>query len=112
MFKPKLNKVTRIIGLIKQINYKLEAIKRDKFKHSKPQSKKPYYVKKSAEMPTAGEANLNKRMRSQDDMVNPNNKKVCDPHAEAKIPKSSNPPIGKRASQQPKTAILPTKLKL
>ena len=63
-------------------------------------------------MPTAGEANLNKRGRSQDDTTHPNSKKVCDPRADAKIPKASNPPIGKRATLLPKTANQPAEAQL
>ena len=97
-----------IIGLKGYVNYKLKAIKRGNYENYIPQYKKSYYnhVTKIAKMPTAGEANLNKRMRSQDDLGNTNNKKVCDPRADAKIPKAANP--GKRNSQQPKAATLPT----
>ena len=41
-------------------------------------------------------------------MAHPNSKKVCDPRADAKVPKTSNLPIGKRASTLPKTANQPT----
>ena len=75
-------------------------------------SGKNYERKTKTKMPTAGEANLNKRGRSQDDVNHPNSKKVCDPRAEAKIPKPRESLLSKKAPAMPKTASMPTEAQI
>ena len=65
-----------------------------------------------SKMPTASEANLAKRGRSQDDIVQPTNKKVCDPRTDAKAPKGKDLTTGKGVPLVSKTVTLPTEAQI